>query len=345
MGHSSKDIRERFQWTFPIVFSPTEPGVLYVGIAAPVADDHRGPELGADQPGPHAGRPVDDGAVWRTRSRWTRPASRRTRRSSPWRRRRREAGTIWTGSDDGVVSVTRDGGETGHERDAAGPAGVCPHQPDRRVAARMRAPPTSPPTATSADDRAPYFYRTEDYGQTWKKIVSGIAGRGFRAGDPGGSASARDCSMRAPSTGVYVSFDGGEHWQSLRLNLPVTPVHDIAVTPNDVVIATHGRSFYVLENVGVLRQLYAGDCRRARPPVRAAGRRSGRSAGAWRSTTTCATAADKVTLEILDVGGRRWCGPSPGSTAGQARRRSREAAPAEDEPAARRSRSWASRRG
>ncbi len=103
------------------------------------------------------------------------------------------------------------------------------------------------------DDFAPYVYRTDDFGETWAKIVSGIAPRDF-------ARAVREDPKRAKQLylgtehGIYISFDDGANWQSLRQNLPDTPVHDIKVEERDLVIATHGRAFYLMDNISPLRQ-------------------------------------------------------------------------------------------
>jgi photosystem II stability/assembly factor-like uncharacterized protein len=324
MGHSSKDIRERFQWTFPIVFSPTEPGVLFAASQHLWRTTTEGqswervsPDLTRADPstmGPSGGPITLDQTGVETY------ATVFTVAPSP-----REAGTIWTGSDDGVVSVTRDGGRNW--------ARVTP--PDLPEFARislidasLHAPGTAYVAANryQRGDRAPYFYRTEDYGRTWKKIVTGIPAGDF-------ARAIREDRERqgllyaGTEHGFHVSFDNGEHWQALRLNLPVTPVHDIAVTATDVVIATHGRSFFVLESVGVLRQLS--------PSIAAAPVHLFTPQAVVRSVSRGAAidyylrdGVEKATLEILDVAGRvvrTFTGtPEPAKKP--------EAAPVEDEP-------------
>ncbi len=103
-------------------------------------------------------------------------------------------------------------------------------------------------------DRGPYVWRTNDYGKTWTKIVTGLPANDFARAireDP----KRQGLLYLGTEHGVYVSFDDGAQWQSLRLDLPVTPVHDLVVEDKDLVIATHGRSFYVLDDIAVLRQL------------------------------------------------------------------------------------------
>ncbi|HWK90541.1 MAG TPA: hypothetical protein VNP72_11200, partial [Longimicrobium sp.] len=159
------------------------------------------------------------------------------------------------GSDDGVVQLTRDGGRSWAE--------VTPPELRERRFARIslvEASPHRPGTAYVAanryqqDDRAPYAYRTDDYGATWTRITGGIpADDFFRAvrEDP-----ARPRLLYAGTEhGAWFSLDDGARWQPLRLNLPDTQVPDLVVKDNDVVIATHGRGFYVLDDVAPLRQL------------------------------------------------------------------------------------------
>jgi photosystem II stability/assembly factor-like uncharacterized protein len=328
MGHSSNDMRERSQWTFPIVFSPLEPGTLYAGSQHLWRTRNEGqswdrisPDLTRADPstmGPSGGPiTLDQTGVETYATIFTIAPS------------RKEAGTIWVGTDDGYVQITRDGGKSWQN--------VTP--PDLPPFARVSLVEASPHQAGTAflaanryqrDDRAPYFYRTDDFGRTWKKIVGGIEAGDFARSireDPG-----RPGLLYAGTEhGVYVSFDGGTAWQSLRLNLPVTPVHDIAVTPTDVVLATHGRSFYVLENVAVLRQLtaaVAGEKVHLFAPLDAI-RTASRGVAI---DYYLAQPADKVTIEVLDAGGavvRSFTGMAP---AGQDKAKEKaEGAPAEEE--------------
>ncbi|HKJ93976.1 MAG TPA: hypothetical protein VJ957_12475, partial [Longimicrobiales bacterium] len=164
-----------------------------------------------------------------------------------------DVNTIWAGSDDGLVHVTRDGGKTWQD--------VTP--PDMAKYTRVSlidASPHDPATAYVAgkrfqlDDRAPYIWRTHDYGRTWTKIVNGIAPNDF-------VHAVREDPVRphllyaGTEHGVYVSFDDGDHWQSLSLDLPDTKVADLIVEKHDLVAGTHGRSIYVLDDIDPLRQL------------------------------------------------------------------------------------------
>ncbi|MDB4951385.1 MAG: hypothetical protein JWM27_4034 [Gemmatimonadetes bacterium] len=252
MGYSSQDIRERFQWTYPIVFSRVEPGVLYVGSQHLWRSADEGqtwqrisPDLTRGDPktlGPSGGPITLDQTGVETYGTLF------TIAPSP-----RDAGTIWTGSDDGKVQVTRDGGATWQDVTPPGLGEFArislveasPHDVNRAYVAANR---------YQQDDRAPYIYRTADGGRTWTRITDGIPAGDF-------ARAVREDPVRpgllyaGTENGIHVSWDDGAHWQPLRRNLPVTQVADIEVRGSDLVIATHGRSFYVMDGIGPLRQL------------------------------------------------------------------------------------------
>src|SRR5207249_5120092 len=104
------------------------------------------------------------------------------------------------------------------------------------------------------DDVNPYIYRTRDYGKTWTKIIEGISPPAFvnvLREDPAHSG----LLFAGTETGIYVSFDAGDHWQALQLNLPIASIRDLLIHGDDVVVATHGRGFWVLDDITPLRQL------------------------------------------------------------------------------------------
>ena len=165
---------------------------------------------------------------------------------------------IWAGSDTGLLHVTRDGGKSWQN---VTPPGVT----DWSKVTMIEASHFDPATAYAAvdrhrlDDQRPYLYRTRDYGKTWQEITSGIGATSFL------NAIREDTQTKGllfagTELGVYVSLDDGDQWQSLQLNLPVTSVRDIAVHGDDLVIATHGRAFWILDNMALLRQLNAEGC-------------------------------------------------------------------------------------
>jgi len=250
-GENSASLPERWQWTYPIVFDNFDPHTLYtssqhlwkttndgqswVRISGDLTK-HDPATLG-DSGGPIT-HDMNGPEVFATI--FTIAPS------------KKEPGVIWTGSDDGLVYVTGDAGKTW--------SNVTP--PDMPNLIRVSLIDASPHKAGAAyvaaknylqDDRAPYIWKTADYGKTWKKIISGIPAGDF--------VHAVREDLKRPGLlyagtehGFYVSFDDGDHWQSLALNLPDTQVSDIALAPHDVVISTMGRGFYSLTNMDVLRE-------------------------------------------------------------------------------------------
>ncbi len=252
MGYSAGDLRERFQWTYPIVFSPLEKGVVYatsqhVWRSTTGGDrwERISPDLTRHDPatlGPSGGPiTLDQTGVETYATVFTLAPS------------RHERAVLWAGSDDGLVHVTRDAGKTWTP--------VTPKAlPDFARVSLIEASPHKPGTAYLAAnryqkaDRAPYVFRTDDYGATWTAITGGLPADDF-------ARVIREDTVRpgllylGTEQGLYVSHDDGGSWQSLRLNLPVTPVHGIVVQGNDLVIGTHGRAFWVLDDIAALRQL------------------------------------------------------------------------------------------
>jgi len=163
-----------------------------------------------------------------------------------------DANLIWAGSDSGLIHVARDGGKTLKQ--------VTPKDlGDWSKISMIEASHFNPGEAYAAidrhrlDDQAPYLYRTRDYGQTWQPITEGIHAPAFLCAvreDP----THKGLLFAGTEFGVYVSFDDGDHWESLQLNLPVTSVRDLVIHGDDLVIATHGRSFWILDNITPLRQ-------------------------------------------------------------------------------------------
>jgi photosystem II stability/assembly factor-like uncharacterized protein len=255
MGHSAGDLKYRFQWTYPILVSPNDPKTLYVGANVVFRSRDEGehwdvisPDLTRHDPktlGPSGGPITKDqtsveyyGTIF-------------TIAESP-----KESGVLWTGSDDGLVFVSRDGGKSWNNvtpKDLAPFSRISlieasPHRPGSAFVAANR---------YQLDDLRPYAWRTDDYGATWKRIDSGIPPTSFMRvvrEDP----ERADLLYAGTERGVWVSFDGGGHWRSLQRNLPPVPVHDLAVKEGDLVAATHGRSFWILDDISVLRQ-FSGD--------------------------------------------------------------------------------------
>jgi photosystem II stability/assembly factor-like uncharacterized protein len=302
-GEPSKDLPERWQWTFPIVFDPFDSNTLYISSQ-------------------HVWKTTDDGQTWTKISPDLTKADLRTLEDSggPITHDMNgpeifatifaigpsavERGLIWTGSDDGVVQVTRNGGQAWSNVTPPGLGELTrvstvepsPHKDKAGTAYVAGKRYLIPP-----GDRQPYLFKTNDFGKTWSKIVNGIAPTHY-------THSIREDPKRAgllyagTEHGVYVSFDDGANWQSLRLNMPDTQVSDLAVKGDDLVIATHGRSFWVLENITTLRQLA--------PAVPSSGLKVFEPRPAIRDYYGAdvdyylAKDADKVSVEIIDPKGQ-----------------------------------------
>ena len=202
-----------------------------------------------------------------------------------------DKGVLWAGSDDGLVHVTRDGGKTWTN---VTPKGL----PEWTRISQIDASPHDAGTACLAvnryklDDYRPYAFVTTDYGQSWRSVAAGLPADSFVRvvrEDP-----VRPGSLFAGTeTGVYVSFDDGASWQPLQRNLPVVPITDLIVKDDDLVVATQGRSFWILDDIGALRQAQARGREHGGAPLRAGAglplrRRRGPRAGRQEPALRCA---------------------------------------------------------
>ncbi len=160
---------------------------------------------------------------------------------------------IWAGSDTGLIHLTRDGGKNWKD---VTPPGLS----DWSKISLIEASHFDPAVAYAAvdrgrlDDQTPYIYRTRDYGASWKLVTSGITAPAFLRAvreDP----QSKGLLFAGTEFGVYASLDDGDHWQSLQFNLPVSSIRDLAIHGDDLVVATHGRAFWILDNITPLRQV------------------------------------------------------------------------------------------
>ena len=250
----------RFQWTAPLLISPHDAHVLYSGANVLFRSVNEGqswtpisPDLTRHDP---ATLGVSGGPITLDQTTAEYYATIFALAESP-----RVKGLIWTGSDDGLIHLTRDGGKTWTN---VTPVDVAPFTRISSIEASRFAPGTAYLAANryQLEDRAPYIYRTSDYGKTWRKTVSGIPATEFVRvvrEDP----VRRGLLFAGTEHGVWVSFDDGAHWESLRRNLPIVPVHDLVIKDGDLVAATHGRSFWILDDISPLRELVRATPREA----------------------------------------------------------------------------------
>ncbi len=279
-GEASSELVERWQWTYPIIFSPVDPKVLYTGSQHVWKTTNGGQTLGAAQPDLTRHDPKTMGAFGgpitgdmngpevyavdlRHRARPRRDVNMHLDRF----RRRRD-------------HVTRDGGKTW--------TNVTPKDmPEFGRVSIIDASsfdvgdaPTSPVKRPLMDDKAPYIFRTHDFGKTWTKIVNGIRADDYVHAVREDPTALRGCSTRRRSTASTSRTTTATTWESLSLNLPDIPVSDLVVEGNDLAIATHGRGFYILDDIDALRQ-FTPRCRlRPTPCCSAPPTRSDRRAGA-----------------------------------------------------------------
>lgn len=252
MGHDAADAKYRFQWTFPIVISPHNPSRMYVGSSVIFQSDDEGQTYKAISPDLTRHDPrtlgASGGPITKDQTSVEYYATVFTIAESP-----RVAGVIWAGSDDGLVNVTRDGGKTWKN---VTPAGL----PEWARISMIDASNFSAGTAYLAanryqlDDFRPYLYKTTNYGESWTPITNGIPSTEFTRvvrEDPEHAGLLYAGTER----GVWISFDDGANWQSLRRNLPIVPIHDLAIKEGDLIAATHGRSFWILDDLSALRQM------------------------------------------------------------------------------------------
>lgn len=259
MGHSAIDSKFRMQWTFPIVVSPHDPKVIYVGSSVIFKTTDEGesytaisPDLTRNDPrtlGPSGGPiTLDQTSVEYYGTVFALAESPVTR------------GVLWAGSDDGLVQLSRDAGKTW--------TNVTPPLLKEREWARISIIEASRFNAGTAyvaanrfqmDDQEPYLFKTSDFGKTWTRIDGSGKANGIPATEF--TRVIREDEVRkgllfaGTERGVYVSLDDGGTWVSLRRNLPIVPVHDLAIKEGDLIAATHGRSFYIIDDLSNLRQL------------------------------------------------------------------------------------------
>ncbi|HKF43291.1 MAG TPA: glycosyl hydrolase, partial [Thermoanaerobaculia bacterium] len=251
IGRGGKDLKYRFQWNAPIVFSPHDPNTLYHAAQVLLRSRNEGqsweeisPDLTRNDKAKQgkSGGPIthDDTGVEIYDTIFT-------VEESPV-----EKDVIWVGTDDGYVQVTRDGGKNWSN---VTPKGIPEWIRINSLDASPRDKGTCYVAATmyQFDDFRPYLYKTKDYGKTWTRIDKGIPETAFTRvirEDP-----ERDGLLYAGTeTGLYVSYDDGANWQPFQFNVPIVPITDLTVKNGDLVVATQGRSFWILDDLTPVRE-------------------------------------------------------------------------------------------
>lgn len=251
VGWGAGDLKYRFAWTYPIVFSPHDPNVLYVT-------------------GNHVFRSTTQGQSWQILSPdlSRQEASKLVASGGPitldtsgaehygtiyaFVESPHEAGVFWAGTDDGLIHLSQDGGKTWQE--------ITPKDlPEWSLISMIEASPHAPGTIYVAatryklDDYGPYLYKSEDYGQTWIKLENVPPDQITRVvrEDP----VQKGLLYVGTETGILISIDDGESWSQLDNGLPVVPVYDLVIKDSDLVVGTHGRSFWILDDLTPLRKL------------------------------------------------------------------------------------------
>ena len=256
MGWGAATLKYRFQWTAPIAMSPFDSNTIYHGAQVLFKSTDQGqnwtvisPDLTRNDKSKQgsAGGPLtqDNTSVEYYDTIFAVA-------ESPV-----ERGLIWVGSDDGLVHITRDGGKAWSD---VTPKGLPDWSRIDLIDPSTHAAGTAYLAADRSrwDDFHPYLYKTSDYGKTWTKITRGLPDNVFTHAireDP----KRKGLLFAGTETGVYVSFNDGAQWQSLQLDLPTVPVHDMTIHGNDLVIATHGRAFWSLDDITPLRQMNSED--------------------------------------------------------------------------------------
>jgi photosystem II stability/assembly factor-like uncharacterized protein len=298
-GEPSSEVKERWQWSTPLIFSPVDPTVLYTSSQhvwkttdqgqnwTRISDDlsrhdpktmgHSGGPITGDMNGPEIYGTVFALGPGKT-----------------------DVDILWAGSDDGLVHVTRDGGKTW--------ANVTPKEmPEFGRVSQIDASKFNAGTAYVSvrkpllNDLAPYIFRTHDFGKSWTKVVNGIGPTDY-VHVVREDRQRKGLLYAGTQHGFWVSFDDGDSWRSLSLNLPDVPVSDAWLEDDSIAISTHGRSFYVLDNLSLLRQSAEADASAQAHLFQPAD--AIRGAGGATFTYLLKKPAQKLTLDVLDGAGQ-----------------------------------------
>ncbi|WP_299363385.1 glycosyl hydrolase [Winogradskyella sp.] len=256
MGHGAEGMKYRFQWNFPIIFSKHNPNRLYTFSQHVHVTENEGqswdiisPDLTRNDPEKlkSSGGPItqDNTSVEYYCTIFA-------AQESPLKE-----GLLWVGSDDGLIHVTKDGGRTW---DNVTPKGMPEWMMINSIEPSAFEEGTCYVAGTKykTGDFAPYLYKTTDYGKTWKKITNGINEEHFTRAlreDP----KRKGLLYAGTETGMYISFNDGKDWKPFQLNLPVVPITDLTLKDDNLIVATQGRSLWIIDDLTIIHQLYDAD--------------------------------------------------------------------------------------
>ncbi|WP_430467042.1 VPS10 domain-containing protein [Winogradskyella ouciana] len=256
MGHGAEGMKYRFQWNFPIIFSKHNPDRLYTFSQHVHVTENEGqsweiisPDLTRNDPEKlkSSGGPItqDNTSVEYYCTIFA-------AQESPLKE-----GLLWVGSDDGLIHVTQDGGKTW---DNVTPKGMPEWMMINSIEPSAFDEGTCYVAGTKykTGDFAPYLYKTTDFGKTWKKITDGINEEHFTRvlrEDP----KRKGLLYAGTETGMYISFNDGKNWKPFQLNLPIVPITDLTIKDNNLIVATQGRSLWMIDDLTVIHQLYDAD--------------------------------------------------------------------------------------
>ncbi len=250
LGNAPENFKFRYNWNAPIISSPHDRNTIYHAGNVVFKTTDRGmswtvisPDLTRNdksRQGPGGGPYTNEAAGGENYNTLMYLAE------SP-----HEKGVLWAGSDDGLIHVTKDGGENwenvtppGLEEGIINSIEVSPHNAATVYVTVMR---------YKFMDLKPYIFKTTDYGKTWSKIVNGITDEHTFVRVVREDPKRKGLLYAGTETGLYLSFDDGLNWQPFQLNLPVVPINDLTIQDNDLVAATAGRSFWILDDLGVIQ--------------------------------------------------------------------------------------------
>ena len=252
MGHGAEGMKYRFQWNFPIIFSKHNPKRLYTFSNQVHLTENEGQEWKIISPDLTRNDPTklksSGGPITQDNTSVEYYCTIFAANESPLKE-----GLLWVGSDDGLIHITQNGGKTWNN--------ITPKQlPEWTMINSIEPSPFDAGTCYVAGTRyklgdyTPYLFKTTDYGATWKTITNGIAKEDFTRvvrTDPG----QKGLLYAGTENGMYVSYDDGASWKSFQKNLPIVPITDLAVKDNSLIVATQGRSIWMIDDLTVLHQL------------------------------------------------------------------------------------------